>query len=205
MRYNDKGEYQVGGCSFNPADKLIRVKGSRQPDYLEVKWRMVMLREMYPDARHHTEIVYHDAEKQLVVVRAVIELPPLQLGTIGASAVGHKTETAKDFPDYIEKAETGATGRALYAAGIGAQYSNVDYNYEDDSPKEFKGVDSPLPNGTERKKTTKEDLRKQLAIEVARIGSDKVQNRAMELFKVNQSSLLTNEQLDQLLIWCTTQ
>src|SRR6266704_618464 len=41
----------------------------------------------------------------------------------GGSATGTKSETAASFPDFIEKAETGAIGRALAALGYGTQFA----------------------------------------------------------------------------------
>jgi hypothetical protein len=38
-------------------------------------------------------------------------------------ATGHGSETARDFKDYIEKAETKAIGRALAALGFGTQFA----------------------------------------------------------------------------------
>lgn len=39
---------------FNPAEKLTQIKGK---DYLEVKWRLVWLREEHPDWGVETEVV----------------------------------------------------------------------------------------------------------------------------------------------------
>jgi hypothetical protein len=41
----------------------------------------------------------------------------------GGIATGTKTEKAASFPDFIEKAETGAIGRALAALGYGTQFA----------------------------------------------------------------------------------
>lgn len=41
----------------------------------------------------------------------------------GGRATGTKSENAASFPDYIEKAETGAIGRALAALGYGTQFA----------------------------------------------------------------------------------
>ena len=41
----------------------------------------------------------------------------------GGSATGYGSETAKDFGDFIEKAETKALGRALIALGYGTQFA----------------------------------------------------------------------------------
>ncbi len=46
----------------------------------------------------------------------------------GGVATGWGRETAADFGDYVEKAETKALGRALAALGFGAQFCE-DYSY----------------------------------------------------------------------------
>jgi hypothetical protein len=96
---------------FEPAKFLTRVNGS---DYLEVKWRLVWLRDRHPDATVETELVSHQDNK--AVFRAHIAIPD------GGSATGWGSETAGDFRDYLEKAETKAIGRALAALGFGTQF-----------------------------------------------------------------------------------
>jgi hypothetical protein len=96
---------------FDPAQHLVKLKGK---DYLEVKWRLVWLRKVHPDAVIHTDMVSHD-EKQAVFM-ARVTLPT------GAAATGWGSETPGDFGDYLEKAETKALGRALAALGFGTQF-----------------------------------------------------------------------------------
>ncbi len=55
----------------------------------------------------------------------------------GGRATGTKSENAANFPDYIEKAETGAIGRALAALGYGTQFA-PEFN------EEHRIVDSPV-------------------------------------------------------------
>ena len=96
---------------FEPARFLTRVNGS---DYLEVKWRLVWLRDRHPDAAVETELVSHD--DNTAVFRARISIPD------GGSSTGWGSETTGDFRDYLEKAETKAIGRALAALGFGTQF-----------------------------------------------------------------------------------
>ena len=96
---------------FEPARYLTRVSGS---DYLEVKWRLVWMRDRHPDATIETELVSHI--DNTAVFRAMIAVPG------GGSATGWGSETAGDFRDYLEKAETKAIGRALAALGFGTQF-----------------------------------------------------------------------------------
>lgn len=97
--------------SFEPARFLTRVNGS---DYLEVKWRLVWLRDRHPDAVIETELVSH--HDNTAVFRARIEVPG------GGSSTGWGSESAGDFRDYLEKAETKAIGRAAAALGFGTQF-----------------------------------------------------------------------------------
>ena len=54
-------------------------------------------------------------------------------------AKGTKMEDFRGFPDYIEKSETGAIGRALAACGFGTQFApdldEIDANRFVDSPQ----------------------------------------------------------------------
>jgi len=105
--------------------------------YLEVKYRLVWLREEHPEAEITTEIVHMDLEKEvsaevsewdeaqrksvkvmrhakgIVIFKATIKLPNGAIGT------GTKCENAAAFGDFLEKCETGAIGRALSALGYG--------------------------------------------------------------------------------------
>ena len=97
--------------TFDPSRHLSRVGGA---DYLEVKWRLVWLRQAHPDATIETELVSH--ADQFAVFRARVAIPA------GGSATGWGSEGADDFRDYLEKAETKAIGRALAALGFGTQF-----------------------------------------------------------------------------------
>src|SRR5512145_990965 len=96
---------------FDPARFLTRVNGS---EYLEVKWRLVWLRDRHPDATLETELVSH--HDNTAIFRAHVQVPG------GGAATGWGSEAAGDFRDYLEKAETKAIGRALAALGFGTQF-----------------------------------------------------------------------------------
>lgn len=98
--------------------KTTRVGG--QP-YLEVKYRIAMLREKHPDADIHTDLIEHKgigSNQASAVFRAEIEIPD------GGSATGWGSESFEDFRDYLEKAETKALGRAAAALGFGTLEAN---------------------------------------------------------------------------------
>src|SRR5579884_1593905 len=123
---------------FNPSTHLMNVGTDKKPRmYLEVKYRLVWLREQEPDAQITTEIVHLDLDrdvqaevfewdevqrksvkvikhgKGLVIMKATIKLANGAIGT------GTKVENAAAFGDWLEKAETGAIGRALASLGYG--------------------------------------------------------------------------------------
>src|SRR5882757_2853234 len=124
--------------SFNPAEHLMNVGTKKKPRmYLEVKYRLVWLREQEPDAQITTEIVHLDLDKEvtaevsewdealgkmvkvtkhgkgLVIMKATIKLPNGAIGT------GTKMQNAAEFGEWLEKCETGAVGRALASLGLG--------------------------------------------------------------------------------------
>src|SRR5215212_10290184 len=117
------------GTGFDPTPYLrqLHVHGrGGGADYLDVKWRLLWLRKEHPDAEIVTELVQHDP--QMAIFKATVTVPT------GGKATGYGSETASDFPDFIEKAETKAIGRALNALGYGAQSG------------EFQRPDDPMPD-----------------------------------------------------------
>lgn len=97
--------------TFEPGRYLIKINGA---DYLEVKWRIAWLRAEHPDAVVETELV--NASDNHAIFRAKVSL------STGGTATGWGTEGFDDFPDFVEKAETKALGRALAALGFGTQF-----------------------------------------------------------------------------------
>src|SRR4051794_35897723 len=92
--------------SFNPADHLLDIGTKKKPRmYLEVKWRLVWLREQHPEATIETEIIHIDLDREvsaevsewddklgkmvkvtkhgqgLVIFKATIKLPNGAIGT----------------------------------------------------------------------------------------------------------------------------
>jgi len=116
---------------FNPKKHLTQIRGQ---DYLEVKWRLVWFREEHLDWGIRTKIVEWNKEKgkEWVVFKAKILNGE---GVIMAEAT--KGEAKATFADYLEKAETGAIGRALAMCGYGTQFA-PDFNEGE------RIVDSPI-------------------------------------------------------------
>src|SRR5215210_5176340 len=97
---------------FDPSKYLVRING--RGEYLEVKWRLLWLRNEHPDAVIDTELVR--LEREEAVFKARVSIPG------GGSATGWGSESVGDFRDFVEKAETKAIGRALAALGFGTQF-----------------------------------------------------------------------------------
>lgn len=97
--------------AFDPAKHLTRVSGN---DYLEVKFRLVWLRDRDPDAELETMLIEH--REGWALFKAVVRL------STGGMATGYAHGKESDFKDYLERAETRAIGRALAACGFGTQF-----------------------------------------------------------------------------------
>lgn len=108
---------------------FIELKGKL---YLQVMHRLVWFREEKPEWSIQTE--FPVLTETHAIARASIYN---EKGVLLSTA--HKREDAKHFPDFMEKAETGAIGRALALIGYGTQFA----------PELEEGeriVDSPVPN-----------------------------------------------------------
>lgn len=115
--------------AFDPSKYITKVGNA---DYLEVKWRLVWFRAEHPEGEIETKLVSHGGGS--AVFRARVSVPA------GGSATGWGSETADDFRDYLEKAETKALGRALAALGYGTQFCS-DFEF---GAAESRIVDSPI-------------------------------------------------------------
>ncbi len=110
-----------GRAGFDPTPYMRQLRGrggAPAQEYLDVKWRLLWLRREHPDAEIVTEHVRIDDVS--AIFKATVTIPA------GGKATGYGSETAGDFGDFIEKAETKAIGRALNALGYGAQFAEGD-------------------------------------------------------------------------------
>lgn len=123
--------------TFEPAKYLVNLNG--RGEYLEVKWRLLWLRTEHPEAIIETELV--KLEEHDAVFKARVSIPG------GGSATGWGSESAGDFRDFLEKAETKAIGRALAALGYGTQFCQ-DHEFGGDtivaSNGQMRIVDAPV-------------------------------------------------------------
>ncbi len=115
---------QPQGRSFDAAAHMRKIR-TRQgmQDYLDVKWRIAWLRAEFPTAQIVTEQIEGDADHARF--KCTITLPN------GAISSGHGSETAPDFPDFYEKAETKAIGRACAVLGYGTDAAT---DFDDGEP-----------------------------------------------------------------------
>jgi len=124
--------------AFDASKYLTNLNGR---DYLEVKWRLLWLRTEHPDAVIETELVKHGGG--LALFRARVAVPGAGIAT------GWGSETADDFGEYIEKAETKALGRALAALGYGTQFCE-DFDFSAQSQRRGKRAAASASGGQRR-------------------------------------------------------
>ena len=117
---------------FNPNEHMMTLKGR---DYLQVAWRLVWFRDSDNGCGVtyglETELLEHGED--WAVFRARITDPNGRV-----VSTGHGSESARDFGDYLEKAETKAVGRALAMLGFGTQFA------ADELDEGERIVDSPI-------------------------------------------------------------
>lgn len=94
--------------TFDPRQhtRTFRGKGG-QVEYLDVRWRIKWLRDDAPASSIETELVQLVAGESAVFKATVVRVMDGEDGTTyeRGRATGYGSETAKDFPDFIEKAE----------------------------------------------------------------------------------------------------
>src|SRR6266567_1277454 len=79
----------------------------------------------------------------------------------GGRATGTKSECAASFPDYIEKAETGAIGRALAGLGFGTQFApelNEEHRIVDAPVERIQAMPQPQQNGNQPQSSALSEL-----------------------------------------------
>lgn len=91
---------------------LLNLRGK---EYLEVKYRLVWFREEHPSWTIETEFVS-------ITDKSALAKATLRDETGRIVSTSHKFENERGFPDFLEKAETGAIGRALALIGYGTQF-----------------------------------------------------------------------------------
>lgn len=111
---------------------LMDLKGKA---YMMVCYRLLWLNEDVVKFTISTEFPVLTDEQ--AVARATVHIYD-EAGNLVKSSTATKRETKKDFPDFTEKAETGAIGRAVTLLGFGTQFALADLD------EGSRIVDSPL-------------------------------------------------------------
>ena len=104
--------------SFDPKQYLIKL-GNK--DYLPVAARLLWLNEVEKNFTIETDIV--KLEDTYATCQATVTIYNAEGGLV-RSAKSYKREDKGSFPDFLEKACTGAVGRALGMLGFGTQFTN---------------------------------------------------------------------------------
>jgi hypothetical protein len=99
---------------------LLSMKGK---PYLQVAHRLIWFNEDVRRFNIHTEFL--KLEKDEAIVRATVQIFD-DAGNLIKTATATKREDAKGFPDFHEKAETGAIGRCLALLSYGTQFATQD-------------------------------------------------------------------------------
>lgn len=116
MSFNNK-DFEPRTTSKGTKLPLMNLKGK---PYLQVAHRLVWFREDHPHAQISTEVI--ELGTSHAVFKATVSLLNDKNNSWVTIATGTKKETEENFADYIEKAETGAIGRALAISGYGTQF-----------------------------------------------------------------------------------
>jgi len=170
--------------SFDLQPYMLNLKGK---SYLPVAPRIAWLREIHPDAQIDVEMVFHDMDAKLAIMRATIKIP-----STGASASDFGSETAKDFGDYLEKSATKAIGRCLASLGFGTLMAR-------ELDEGGRVADSPQParNGQQQARTETTDTKSLLDEVNALLESDP--DAASKLPK--PALQMTSQELSKTLTW----
>jgi hypothetical protein len=175
---------------FDPRAHLSKVGGA---DYLTVKWRQFWFREEHPDGAIETELIHFDME--WAVCRSRVSIPG------GGIASDYGSETARDFKDYIEKACTKATGRALASLGFGTQFvpdeeplADSPIARVDSSPQQRPARTTAAPAPSPADRISASDLKEiwELAT-AAKFTEAQVRTRVDELFGVAVEAMTTEQ------------
>jgi hypothetical protein len=86
--------------------------------YLPVAARLIWFRNEHPDWAIETHPLHLDMDAGVAVYQATIKDAEGRV-----IAMASKMETRQSFADFVEKAETGAVGRALAMCGYGTQFA----------------------------------------------------------------------------------
>lgn len=102
---------------------LMSLKGK---EYMQIMYRWIWFEEENPRYDVSTDFVKLDDEQAIArCTISVLEDTPQGVRVV-RKVTEYKKETSDGFPDFVEKACSGAAGRALIALGYGTQFAAAD-------------------------------------------------------------------------------
>lgn len=130
--------------------ELIKLKNK---DYMLVVHRLLWMNEEVKSFSIDTE--YLKLEDTYAICKATVRFFD-ENGKIVKSATATKKETAKDFPDFVEKVESSAIGRSLAMLGYGTAQSLADFDETTSNGKEVNRLaDAPVTPPQQKTETPK--------------------------------------------------
>lgn len=115
---------------------LMNLKGK---PYMQVAHRIVWFNEDTEGGSFSIDTENLVLSEERAVIKATVKVFDKE-GKLVKQGVGTKSESKKDFGDFIEKAETGAIGRAITMLGYGTAYALADLD------EGARIIDSPVVN-----------------------------------------------------------
>ena len=127
---------------FEPLELARTISQEGQPDqlYLDVKYRKLWFRLVYPTGRIESHIVHFNENMALAEAKIYLSYTDAPENYIAnAFSMKFRTDDPKFGDKFLEMAETAAVGRALSDAGFGVQFADVG---ESNDPNQ---VDAGIP------------------------------------------------------------
>ena len=127
---------------FEPLELARTISQEGQPDqlYLDVKYRKLWFRLVYPTGRIESHIVHFNENMALAEAKIYLSYTDAPENYVAnAFSMKFRTDDPKFGDKFLEMAETAAVGRALSDAGFGVQFADVG---ESNDPNQ---VDAGIP------------------------------------------------------------
>lgn len=123
--------------------------------YLPSAYRVVWFREDHPDWSIVTELIEGGHQAGWATVRASVIADDGRV-----ISTGMKTESKGDFPGgWVEKAETGAVGRALALAGYGTQFAPDLEDADTSRSTDTRRVGAQRPSAATQRRPARQEAR----------------------------------------------
>lgn len=121
-----------------PKGTELQIMSLKGKDYMTVQQRLIWFTEENPRYDITTDFVrLTDEDAVAKCTISILEDTPQGVRVI-RKVTDYKTENASSFPDFVEKAATGACGRCLALLSYGTQFATADLDEGD------RIVDSPV-------------------------------------------------------------